>query len=190
MEFKELVKKRRTIRRFKQDSISIDTLKSLIEYARLAPSAANVQSLRYIIVKDSDVCQKIFPLVRWAANLPESERAPESERRPTAYVIVLNDTEIKKGAKYDIGAAVQNILLGATDEGLGACWMGSIERDKLRIEFSIPEKYEITHVISLGYPDEKSKIEPFKGSYKYWKDENGLMHVPKISVEELIFKIE
>ncbi|MBD3211177.1 MAG: nitroreductase [Candidatus Lokiarchaeota archaeon] len=190
MEFKDLVKKRRTIRRFTQDSITIDTLKSLIEYARLAPSAANIQSLRYIIVKDSYVCKKVFPLVRWAANLPEDERAPEEDRRPTAYIIVLNDIDIKKGAKYDIGAAVQNILLGAADEGLGACWMGSIERDKLRILFSVPDKYEITHVISLGYPDEKSEIEPFEGSYKYWKDENGTMHVPKLSIEELIFKIE
>lgn len=188
MDFEKVINKRRTIRRFKQELISLDTLKKLIDYARLAPSGSNIQSIRYILVNETEMCNKIFPLLRWAANLPEEKRAPEKGRRPTAYIIVLNNTEIKKNANYDIGAAVQNILLGAVNLSLGGCWMGSIERNSLRKLFSIPNKYNITHVISLGVPDEESEIEKFQGSFKYWKDENGLMHVPKLSIDDLIFK--
>jgi len=190
MKFEEVITKRRTIRRFKQEPISLKRLKKLIEYARLAPSASNIQSLRYILINKPEICKKIFPLVKWAANLPEEERTPEENRRPTAYIIMLNDNEIKKGAKYDIGAAIQNILLGAVNLGLAGCWMGSIERDTIRELLSIPEKYTITHVISLGIPDEESVVEPVTNSFKYWKDEDGVMHVPKLSIDDLIFKIE
>jgi hypothetical protein len=52
--------------------------------------------------------------------------------------------------------------------------------------FQIEEKYKITHVISLGYPDEKSVTEPYEDSFKYWKDENGVMHIPKREIDDII----
>ncbi len=189
MDFEKVLYQRRTIRRFKKESIQLDVLKKLIDLARLAPASANIQSLNYIIVKDTAMRAKLFPLARWAAHLPKGERTPKEGERPMAYIIVLSNTEIKKNAQYDIGAAVENILLGAVNAGLGGCWMGSIDRDKIRELFNIPEKFEITHLISLGFPAEESKLEPFQGSFKYWKDENGVMHVPKKSVKDIINKI-
>ncbi|MFW9938765.1 MAG: nitroreductase, partial [Candidatus Thorarchaeota archaeon] len=53
----------------------------------------------------------------------------------------------------------------------------------------IPNYYQIIHVISLGYPDENSVMEPYKGSFQYWKDENGMMHIPKRDLKDIIFKI-
>lgn len=189
MDFEKVIYQRRTIRRFKQKEISLDILKKLIDFARLAPAGANIQSLQYIIVKEEDKRENLFPLVNWAAHLPKGERAPERDKRPTAYVIVLNNKEIKQNAAYDIGAAVENILLGAVNFGLGGCWMGSINRDKIRKLFDIPDNFDITHVISLGYPAEESKTEPYKDSFKYWKDESGNMHVPKRSLSDVIYKI-
>lgn len=189
MDFKKLVYERRTIRRFSQKTVSVDLLKELVDYARVAPMGNNLQSLEYLIVVDKNQREKIFPLLSWAGSLPAEMRTPAEGRRPMAYIIVLVNTEIKKKPFYDVGAAVENILLGAADKGLGACWMGSIEREELRSLMKIPEKYDISHVISLGYPDEVSTIEPFEDSFKYWKDDEGQMHVPKKSLDDIIFNI-
>jgi len=190
MELEEIIFKRRTIRRFKQDPISLDILKKLIDFARVAPMATNRQALEFIIIQNDEIRQKLFPLVNWAAFLPKDERTPEKGREPTAYIIVLVNTEIKRTyVDFDVGAAVENILLGAVHFGLGCCWMGNINAKKIRELFEIPDYYDIKHVISLGYPDELAIIEPYKGSFNYWKDEEGTIHVPKKDLNDIIFKI-
>jgi nitroreductase len=189
MDFEDLIYKRRTIRRFKQKSIPTEILKKLIDFARVAPAAKNIQALEYIIVENEEIRKELFPLVKWSSSLPESERTPESGREPTAYIIVLINTKIKQVyVDYDVGASVENILLGAVNFGLGACWMGSINHNKIKSLLKVPDHYEIVHVISLGYPDQKSVMEPFKGDFQYWKDDNG-MHVPKRDLKDIIFKI-
>ena len=190
MDFKEVVYKRRTIRRFKQQPISLDILKYLINFARLAPVGMNIQSLSYIIVVNEDLRKKLFTMVYFAASLPEELRKPEVGRRPTAYIIILNNIDIKKAlSDFDTGAAVENILLGVVHYGLGACWMANINRNQIKELLNIPDNYEIKQLISLGYPDEESLVEPYQNSFKYWKDESGIMHVPKKSIEQSIFKI-
>jgi nitroreductase len=189
MDIEEAIKKRRTIRRFKQDTIPSDILKKLIDYARVAPAGNNIQAVEYIIVESSEMKAKMFPLVRWAASLPKELRTPESGQEPTAYIIVLVNKNIKQSYyDFDVGAAVENILLGAVSFGIGTCWMGSIKGEKIRALLDIPEFYEIKHVISLGYPDEISIIEPFEDSYKYWKNSDGTMHVPKRDLNGIIYK--
>jgi nitroreductase len=190
MDLEEAIYKRRTIRRFKQDPIPLENLKKLIDYARIAPAATNVQCLEYVIVSSPEITKKMFPLVRWAASLPKEQRDPEPGREPSAYIVVLVNKNVK-GAyyEYDIGAAVENILLGAVKYGIGCCWMGSINAKKVRTLLEIPHYFQIPHVISMGYPDEESLVEPFQGSYNYWKDEKGTMHVPKRALDDIIFKI-
>jgi nitroreductase len=190
MDIEEAIYKRRTIRRFKQENIPIEILKKLIDFARVAPSGSNVQGIEYIIVHKPEIREQLFPLVQWASSLPRGERTPETWRTPTAYIIVLLNTNIKKSYyEFDIGAAVENILLGVVKYRLGACWMGSINANKIRNLFDIPEFYQITHVISLGYPDEESIIESYNESFTYWKDDEGVMHVPKKRLDDIIFKI-
>jgi nitroreductase len=190
MNIEEIIYKRRTIRRFKQDPISVDTLKKLVDFARVAPMASNIQGLEFIIIKDVEERKKVFPLVNWAGSLPKDQRTPESGREPTAYIVVLANTKIKKSfVDFDVGAAVENILLGAISFGIGTCWMASINARKIREIYEIPEHYDIKQVISLGYPDEESVMEPFKDSFKYWKDQDGKMHIPKRGLKDVIFKI-
>jgi nitroreductase len=190
LDFEEVVYKRRTIRRFTQEPIPLETLRKLIDFARVAPMARNIQGLEFIIVHSNDIKKALFPLVNWAGSLPEDQRTPEDGREPTAYIAVLINTKIKNSyVDFDVGAAVENILLGAVYFGLGCCWMGSINRKKIRILLEIPEYYEIRHIISLGYPDEISVIESYKDSFKYWKDKDGQMHVPKRALEDILFRI-
>ncbi|MFX1308974.1 MAG: nitroreductase family protein [Promethearchaeota archaeon] len=190
MDFENIIYNRRTIRRFKQESISLEIIKKLIDFARVAPMARNVQALEFIIIQNENIRNELFPLVNWAGSLPEDQRTPEKGREPTAYIIVLVNTTIKNAyVDFDVGAAVENILLGAVHFGIGCCWMGSINRDKIRKLLEIPEYYNIKHVISLGYPDEKSVMESYVDSFKYWKDDGGGTHVPKRALEDIIFKI-
>lgn len=190
MDFEEIVNKRRTIRRFRQESIDLNILKKLIDFARVAPMARNIQAIEFIIVYNPEMRDKMFPLVNWARSLPPEQRTPEKGREPTAYIVVLLNTKIKSSyVDFDVGAAVENILLGAINYGIGSCWMGSINRKKIRKLLEIPDYYEIKHVISLGYPDEESVIENYNGSFNYWKSNDGQMHVPKRSLKSILFKI-
>jgi nitroreductase len=190
MNLEEIIYKRRTIRRFKQDPIPLETLKKLVDYARVAPMAKNVQALDFIIVENLEVRKKLFPLVGWAGSLPQDQRTPEEGREPTAYIILLVNNNIKPAyVDFDVGAAAENILLGAVTFGLGSCWMGNVRFQKLKALLEIPDFYVIKQVISLGIPDEESMMEPFSDSFKYWKDEKGNIHVPKRTLDDVIFKI-
>ena len=190
MDIEEAIKKRRTIRRFKQDPIPMDILKKLIDYARVAPMARNVQGLEYVIVESSETREKLFKLIKFAGSLPEDQRTPEPGREPTAYIIVLVNIEIKPSFfDFDIGAAVENILLGAISYGIGSCWMANINARKIKSLLKVPDQYQVKHVISLGYPDEESFMEPYEDSYKYWKNPDGTIHVPKRDLDDIIYKI-
>ncbi|MHA1986630.1 MAG: nitroreductase family protein [Promethearchaeota archaeon] len=189
MKFEEVVYKRRTIRRFKQDPVPLETLKKLVDFARVAPMAKNVQALDFIIVENPEIREKLFPLVGWAGSLPEDQRTPEKGREPTAYIILLVNKDVKPAyVDFDVGAAAENILLGAVTFGLGTCWMGNVRFQKLKALLEIPDFYVIKQVISLGIPDEESTMEPMSDSFKYWKDEDGNMHVPKRTLDDVIFK--
>ncbi len=190
MDIEEAIKKRRTIRRFKKTPIPIDVLKKLIDYARVAPMARNVQGLEFVIVENSEIREKLFKLIKFASSLPEDQRTPEPGREPTAYIIVLVNIEIKPSFfDFDIGAAVENILLGAIGYGIGSCWMANIKTRKIKSLLKVPDQYQIKHVISLGYPDEESFMEPYEDSYKYWRNPDGTMHVPKRDLDDIIYKI-
>lgn len=183
----ELVKKTRSIRRFKKEQVRNETLIHLIDMARLGASAANLQPLKYFISSDKKTNDKIFPLLKWAGYLREWE-GPSEEERPAAYIIVTGDTAISKSFGCDHGIATQNILLAAAENGLGSCIIGAVNRKALSDILNISEKYRILHVIALGRPAEEVLIEDIKedGSIEYWRDENGVHHVPKRSIDEII----
>ncbi|MBN1444848.1 MAG: nitroreductase family protein [Candidatus Omnitrophica bacterium] len=186
MDVKEAIKKRRTIRRFKQQEISGKTLESLIDAARVAPSGMNIQPLEFIVVTEKDILDGIFPLLGWAGYLGPGGPPPEG-KRPVCYIAVIYNKDIKTPTpSYDAGAAVENILLLATSEGVGTCWIGSVKRKELASILNLPYNYEIDSVIALGYPDESSVVEEFEGSIKYWKDADGKMHVPKRNIKDIL----
>ncbi len=178
MTVQEAVFNRRTIRKFRQTPIPMDTLRALCEAGRVAPSGANLQPVKFKIIVGDD-CEKIFPHTRWAGYLPDG--APKDGERPTAYILLLADTEIRNnGWEYDIGAAAQNIQLCAWAEDIGVCWMGSIDREKiLEIAGIDSDRYVLSTLLALGYRGESSVSEDYVDSVKYYYDENNTLHVPK-----------
>lgn len=185
---RDLIIKNRSYRRFHEEiSVERETLKELIDLARLSASAANKQPLKYILSTEPEVNSLIFPNLAWAAYLREWPGPAEGER-PAAYIIVLRDNDIGDPAQCDHGIAAQSILLGAVEKGLGGCIIASVRRKNLTEIFRIPPQFEILFVIALGKPKERAIIEMVddSGDVTYWRSDDGIHHVPKRSLEEII----
>jgi len=185
---KDLILHNRSYRRFHQEiPVSLESLKEMVDLARLSASAANRQPLKYILSCEPETNARIFPYLAWAGYLKDWGGPKEGEK-PSAYIIVLGDTTITQAFGCDHGIAAQSILLGAVEKGLGGCMIGSIRKVELSQELNIPDQYEILLAIALGKPKEEVVIEPVgeNGNIKYWRDEQGTHHVPKRSMEEII----
>jgi nitroreductase len=183
-----LIIKNRSCRRFFQDEkVPVETLRKLVNLARLSASAANLQPLKYILANDPHKNDLIFSCLAWAGYLKDWPGPPEGER-PSGYIIVVGDPAIAKTFATDVGIAAQSILLGAREHNLAGCMIGSIKKELLREKLRIPERFEILLVIALGSPKETVVIEEMEpgGSVKYWRDEHGTHHVPKRSLDEVI----
>ncbi|MHC4122994.1 MAG: nitroreductase family protein [Planctomycetota bacterium] len=184
---KDVILKNRSYRRFEQQTlIELETLKRLVDLARLSASAANLQPLKFILSCDSEKNDLIFPHLVWAGYLKDWA-GPKSGERPSAYIIIVGDTEVSKSFGCDHGIAAQSILLGAAEKDLGGCMVGSINRAELQQALNIPSRYQILLVLALGKPKEKVLIETAKsGDIKYWRDDEGIHHVPKRTLDEII----
>ena len=190
MMLKDLVQKSRSYRRFDESfKISEETLKQLVDLARLTPSASNKQPLKYILSCDSKKNDLIFPALQWAGYL-EDWGGPKEGERPSAYIIMVGDSEISGSFKYDAGISAQTIMLGATEKGLGGCIVALVDHKKLQSALNISKRYKVQLVIALGKPAEKVVIDPIKedGKIEYWRDEKSVHHVPNRSLDELLIK--
>ena len=188
MMIRDLVMQNRTYRRFYQEvAVEYQMLRELVDLGRLSASAANLQPLKYILSCEPRKNALIFPHLGWAGYLKDWH-GPSKGERPSAYIIILNDTQISQSPGCDHGIAAQSILLGATEKGLGGCMIGTIQRQKLRKALDIPSRYEILLVLALGKPKEQVVIEALDADndIKYWRDSGGKHHVPKRQLDDII----
>jgi nitroreductase len=154
MELVEAIKGRRSIRAFKNQAIPEETVEKLIESARWAPSAGNIQPWLFVIVRKPDVKRKLSEA---ALNQAHVEEAP--------VVIVVCADENRSSMGYgtrgktlyclqDTAAAVQNVLLTAYSLGLGTCWVGAFNESLAKTALNVPEGVKPVAMIPVGYPDE------------------------------------
>jgi nitroreductase len=185
---RDLVLKNRSYRRFHQDvAVDASTLRALVDLARHCPSGMNLQPLRYMISCAPEQNALIFPQLAWAGYLKDWGGPVEGER-PAAYIIILGDREVSTSFAVDEGIAAQTILLGAVEQGLGGCIVGSVRRPALCQALSIPPRYDVLAVLALGRPKEQVVIEAVgpAGDVKYWRDEASVHHVPKRSLDDVL----
>jgi nitroreductase len=185
---RDLILKSRSCRRFyENEPIALETLRQLVDLARLSPSARNAQPLKYILSCDGEKNAKIFPTLTWASYLKDWG-GPKIGERPAAYIIALGDQSISLTYGVDPGIAAQSIMLGANEMGLGGCIMTSVQKQALSQVLEIPEQYEVILAMALGKPREKVVVEKMglDGDIKYWRDEEGIHHVPKRDLDDLI----
>ena len=185
MDVYDAIISRRSIRRFQQKPIDIDLLKKFVNAARLAPSAANLQPLEYFVVTDKELCAQIFDTIGWAGYI-KPKWTPSPNERPVSYIIILNKDTSKDWNIRDASLSAENIVLAAEAEEIGSCILLNVNKAKIKEILKIEEPFEIDSVIALGYKAEKSIVEDYKDSVKYWRDENEVLHVPKRKLEDII----
>jgi len=191
MMLRDLIIKNRSCRRFHEDvPVERETLRELVDLARLSASAANMQPLKYLLSCEPERNAVVFGHVGWAGYLRDWPGPAEGER-PSAYIIMLGDTQISEFTDCDHGIAAQSILLGAAEKGLAGCMIGTVRRKELSDAMAIPSRYKILLVLALGKPAESATIETVgdDGSIEYWRDADGVHHVPKRPLDELILDI-
>jgi nitroreductase len=178
------IKSRRTIRKYLQTVVPEEVLLKCVEAAIFSPSGGNLQPLRYVIVNDAKLLKQVFSTLSWAVYLPEY--GPTEEEMPRAYIVLLLDKN-GRTPTHDASIASMSISMVAYDEGLGSCILASVDRKKLRNVLNVPESLDVALVVALGYPAETPVVEPVSdGKIKYWLDKNGVLHVPKRDIKDIV----
>ncbi len=182
----ELIMQRRTIRKFRQQPLEDELLERCVNAARVAPSAANLQPLEYLVVADPGAVEQVFPHTAWAGYLPDWE--PQPGEQPVAYIFILiNREHCPQGGDMDVGIAAENITLTALEERVGSCMIGSLKRVALTGLLGVPEHCEISLAIALGYPAQEPVMEEMAGdSVKYYLDGDDKLHVPKRPLDQVL----
>jgi nitroreductase len=178
MDLEQAIMERRTIRRFTREPVPEEVLLRLVDAGRMAASAGNRQPWRFLVVREPEAAADLFHNVAWLATAGD----PPEDQQPPAYLVILAEAGAE-GEAYrhssDCAAAAQNICLIAHALGLGACWIGSVHRDNCCRLLGIPADLGIFAVIALGYPAEQAVAEEVNDSLSVYRDEEGVIHVPK-----------
>jgi nitroreductase len=140
-----------------------------------------------MIIDAPETLNALYPLTKWAGYL---DWEPAENERPTSYIAVLNDTSLKPTAntECDSGAAVMSMILEAQELGLASCWLGAIQRDKIKELLRLDEKLDVTYLLALGYPAQSGDTFEIGSDVKYYFDENGNVRVPKRTLDEVLIK--
>ena len=178
------IKSRRTIRKYLQTAVPEEVLLKCVEAAIFSPSGGNLQPLRYVIINDAKLLNQVFSTLSWAVYLPDY--GPTEEEMPRAYIVLLLDKN-GRTPTHDASIASMSISMVAYDEGLGSCILASVDRKKLRKVLNVPESLDVALVVALGYPAENPVVEPVSdGNINYWIDKNGVLHVPKRDIKDIV----
>ncbi|MDD5614211.1 MAG: nitroreductase family protein [Candidatus Omnitrophica bacterium] len=185
MDLYELIVKRRSVRKFSQKKIGITTLKKIIDSGRLAPSAANLQFIEYVLINEDQILDEVFKYTNWAAYLPGYK--PGKEEKPPCFIAVLiNKDKSRIPDLRDVGAACQNIMLSAQSFGISSCWLGAIDKIEITKILKLPQNILLDSLIAIGYGIEYPRLINSDIDIKYWVDKTGQFFVPKRKLSSII----
>ena len=179
MESMDVILHRRSIRKYEQKAVPEDHLREIVRAGVHAASAGNNQPWKFIIVTETEKVNGTTDTLGWLAGKP----APTE--RPAAHVVVLIPKDSTWDAQADAAAAIQNMMLAAFDTGIGSCWFGSINRDRLAEILKIPEEWHIYSVVSLGFPAETPRLIESEET-KVYREQSGQLIVPKRPLESVL----
>lgn len=161
MSFLELVKKRKSVRKYKPDPVSDEMLNTILEAARLAPSGNNSQPWRFIVVKDEKIRRELYEasgkqnfmlqvpvVIALLADITCRSQAPTSVDHPE------NADNLRKIIR-DASIAGAHIALAATDLGLGTCWNALFAQNDIKPVLGIPDDHYVVALFAIGHPDDK-----------------------------------
>ena len=155
----DVIKARRSIRKYKPSPVEDDKLMLVLEAGRLAPAANNAQEWKFIVVRDPEIIKKLVPACGGQSFIADA---------PVILVIcATGDARAmycgQLASTVDCSIALSYMVLEAAELGLGTCWLGYFSSDKVKRVLDIPDGNTVVAVAPLGYPDEAPMPRPRKG---------------------------
>ena len=181
----------RSVRTFDQTrKIGRETLEYLVDTARVSPSAANRQPLKYKIVNEESEVASLLPLTKWAGFFKDIKLPPEGHG-PVAFIMICHDKSVCEAGLYstvDVGIAAEAINLASRERDIASCMIGAFDKDAAAELFMLPRTCDPVLLIALGYPEEFPIICSVgeDGDTKYFRDDAGLHFVPKRKLEDIL----
>ncbi|MBS3782109.1 MAG: nitroreductase family protein [Candidatus Thermoplasmatota archaeon] len=145
MDVFEAVKERGSIRKYKGEPIEQEDMEKMVEAARLAPSAKNLQPWKLVVVQDPEVLKELVPIC-------QGQRFVEGAG---AFVIGMIDGS--KWSEVDLSIAMDHLSLEAVELGYGTCWIGAFDKEGLERKFGLSDGYEPLVCMTVGVPAEKPR---------------------------------
>ena len=149
MSLLDVILSRRSIRKYENKEIPQEILQQILEAGRQAPSAVNRQPIRFVVVKDHEIMKKLCDTVfsRFVKFAPAA---------------IVGCADVKslltgKWAVVDATIAMQNMVVAAWTLGIGSCWIGACNENKVKELLKIPDKWKIVALITFGFPAEQPK---------------------------------
>jgi len=164
MSLLDVILSRRSIRSYENKEIPQEILRQVLEAGRQAPSAANRQPIRFVVVTDSEAKNE----------LSKSLFGKHIKNAPVVIVGCADEKSLLTGkwAVVDTTIALQNIVIAAWTFGIGSCWIGSFSEEKVKELLKIPDKWKVVALLTLGYPAEQPKAKnrkPFEELFSFNK---------------------
>ena len=149
MEFMDVVSKRRSIRKYKSDPVREEDIEYVLEAARLAPSWANTQCWKFVVVTEPETISALAKAGNsWLEGAPAMIVACADPSKP-------GTKDDQEYYMLDVGIAMEHLILAATDRGLGTCWIGAFEEEVVKSVLGVPEQIRVVTSTPLGYPDQE-----------------------------------
>ena len=155
----DAIKGRRSIRSYKDESVSKELISKILEAAQHAPSSKNSQPWKFLVIRNAEILEKLAKIHPWAWAL---------KKAPVGIVCLGEEEKSQHHYPMDVSCAIQNIMLAAHALGLGTCWIAifSMIEDELEINtrkiLEIPEEYRVIAILPLGFPAKPAKTKPLK----------------------------
>ena len=193
----DLVASCRSFRRFDEGRrVPEGFLLELVDMARLCANGANRQLLGFRVVSDPAACDAVFAELAWAGYFKDWA-GPAAGERPTGYVVIAAERSAagKSTApivEVDCGIAAQTMMLAARSAApsYAGCMLRAFTPRLIDVLGLDAKRYELKLVCAFGLPAEEVRLEPLSaspdGSIKYWRDDAGVHHVPKRSLEDVL----
>lgn len=186
--FSRVVRACRSYRRFDEGAgMPRETLIDLVDIARQAASGANRMPLRFRVVSLDEERAAVFVYLKWAGALKDWD-GPAPGERPTGYIVIC-DAGGGATTAVDEGIAAQTIALAAASAGYGACMLHAFNKAEVARALDLPRDVVPLMVVALGRPGETVVMEDAvadAASTDYWRDEQGVHHVPKRTLEQVL----
>jgi len=157
MDLEQIIRERRSIRKYKADPVPDEKLNKILEAARLAPSAHNSQEWKFIVVCNAEIRKKISI----AAGQDFIAGAPV-----VIAAVALNPEDVMSCEvptyAVDLAIAMEHMVLQAHSESLGTCWIGAFNQEEVKEILKVPKEYKIVALLPIGVPDETPPSKPRK----------------------------